>query len=141
MIIVYAPSAPGHFSSISLRANFSLLPVVYCSIATATSPIRNFRIAALNPFVMLSTLQLWVALGLLITWVEASQDHGTQLIQISASSGAANRLKLLTMHTPQSTMQQKAVQRLVRLSKSTRLRFITVIPQLRARLQFGCHRQ
>ena len=25
---------------------------------------------------MLSTLRLWAAIGLLITWVEASKDHG-----------------------------------------------------------------
>lgn len=140
MIIVYATSDTSYFCSISLRGEIPLILIVYCSIA-ATSQIRNCRVVVLNPFAMLSTLHLWIAIGLLITWVEASPDHCMQLIQISASSYAANRLKLFTVHTPQSTILQKAVLRLVHLSRSIPLRSITVMPQSKARLQSRCHRQ
>lgn len=81
MIVVYATSATSYFRSISLRGNFFLLPILYCSIATATSPIRNLRLV-LFAFTMLSTLQLWTAVGLLITWAEASQDHYMRLGRI-----------------------------------------------------------
>lgn len=140
MIIIYAPSDTSYFCLISVRGEIPLLLIIYYSIA-ATSQIRNCRVAVLNPFAMLSTLHLWIAIGLLITWVEASQDNCMQLIQCSASSYAANRLKLFTMHTPQSTIQHKAVLRLVHLSRLIPLRSITVMPQSKARLQSRCHRQ
>jgi hypothetical protein len=83
MILVYATSAPGYFCCISLIGNFPCSPL---STAQLQQLYRRFPIfeylAVLNPFTMLSTLQLWTALGLLITWVEASQDHGMQLSQI-----------------------------------------------------------
>lgn len=85
---------------------------------------------------MLSILQLLAALGLLINFVEASQDHGRELLQILGLKCATNRLKLFATRIPQPMIQPPAGLQLVHLDRPILLQSITVIPLSRPLLPF-----